>query len=1001
MPADLEADVAALVGQITELSERHRSRLASASWWNDRMLDWAISHPSFKTQLFRFVDVFPATTDDEDVVRHLEEYFREAEVPHAFDLGLELAERVPFGPALSARVARRNIARLAGRFIVGTGPAGALDNLHALWRKGSAFTVDLLGEKTVDNADADRYARRLDEMVAQLVAGSAAWAPDDLLERDDIGPLARVNVSVKPTALSAHFAPLSREEGVAEVLARLRPVLARAARGRAHVHLDMEHYDVKDVTLELLEHLATDPELAPLQLGVVVQAYLKDSYADLRDIVELSRRRTGTALSGAGAGTPLTVRLVRGAYWDAETIQARAEGWPVPVFDAKEHTDANYERCTRLLHENHGSVRAAFGTHNLRSTAYAIASARVAGIPDSGYEIQMLYGMATPIHAALRQLGLRLRVYAPVGELVPGMAYLVRRLLENTSNESFLRQRASPPSTGTEPVRARPSAPVAVPGPDPVATRPPTDPGFPGPYRHEPHAEWRRRPVRDGARRALDHVAAGLGFDVPAWIDGHEEATSTVIDSVDPSCPRRLVARSASCGDDHTEHAVAVAERAWPAWRDTRAEARAAVLFGAAAWMRARRAELAGLEVYEAGKPWADADADVCEAIDFLEYYGRRMVELAKGAPVESPPGESNTMRYTGRGVGAVIAPWNFPLAIPTGMVAAALVTGNAVVFKPAEQTPGTAWRLVEALRAGGLPDGVLGFLPGPGEVVGAKLVRHPKVAFVAFTGSKAVGLDIVEQAGVQRPGQRDVKRVVVEMGGKNAIVVDGDADLDQAVPIVVASAFGYSGQKCSACSRLVAVGGVHDELVARVAGAAAGLRIGHPAAMGVDMGPLIDAEAQARVRAYARMASDEGDVVLDSPEVPADGYFVGPTIVTGVAPDARVATDEIFGPVLAVLRADTIGDAIAIANHTDYALTAGIVSRSPAHIELATRRLRAGNIYVNRAITGAVVGRQPFGGYGLSGVGSKAGGPDYLLQFLEPVAVSENTVRQGFAPAE
>jgi RHH-type proline utilization regulon transcriptional repressor/proline dehydrogenase/delta 1-pyrroline-5-carboxylate dehydrogenase len=350
-----------------------------------------------------------------------------------------------------------------------------------------------------------------------------------------------------------------------------------------------------------------------------------------------------------------------------------------------------------------------------------------------------------------------------------------------------------------------------------------------------------------------------------------------------------------------------------------------------------------------------------------------------------------------------VIAPWNFPLAIPTGMVAAALVTGNAVLFKPAEQTPAVAAVLVDALTAAGLPAGVLAFLPGLGEEVGAYLVEHPEVAFVAFTGSKPVGLGIVEAAARTRPGQRHIKRVVAELGGKNAVVVDADADLDQAVPIIVGSAFGYGGQKCSACSRLIVLDDVHDQLVERLVGAARKLKVGHPRSMDVDLGPLIDADAQARVRSYAALASEEGEVVLGAAgvDVPDDGYFVGATIVTGVQPGSRLATDEIFGPVLSVLRAGSFDEALSLANATDYALTAGVVSRSPAHIRLATAELRAGNVYVNRSITGAVVGRQPFGGYGMSGVGSKAGGPDYLLQFVEPRAVSENTLRQGFAPAD
>jgi RHH-type proline utilization regulon transcriptional repressor/proline dehydrogenase/delta 1-pyrroline-5-carboxylate dehydrogenase len=548
-------------------------------------------------------------------------------------------------------------------------------------------------------------------------------------------------------------------------------------------------------------------------------------------------------------------------------------------------------------------------------------------------------------------------------------------------------------------------APPAVdrlPGPEAPGRREPTDPAQPAAYLPEPVGEWRRSTVRATMAAAVAEVGEqGLGRAIAAMIDGRPVATGREIASVDPACPSTVVARSASCGPEEAEHALDAARRAWPAWRRAPARERAAVLFRAAAWMRRRRATIAALEVFEAGKPWRDADADVCEAIDFCEYYGREALRLDAGGTVQSPAGERNDLRYQPRGIGVVIAPWNFPLAIPTGMVVAALVTGNAVLFKPAEQTPAVAAVLADALAAAGLPDGVLAFLPGLGEEVGAYLVEHPDVAFVAFTGSKAVGLGIVETAARMRPGQRQIKRVVAELGGKNALIVDADADLDQAVPIAIASAFGYGGQKCSACSRLIVLDEVHDQLVERLVGAARRLRVGHPRDMAVDLGPLIDAEAYRRVRTYVELAPEEGEVVLDGGDVPAEGWFVGPTIVTGVLPAGRLATEEIFGPVLSVFRAGSFDEAIAMANDTDYALTAGVVSRSPTHIGVAAAELRAGNVYVNRPITGAVVGRQPFGGYGLSGVGSKAGGPDYLLQFVEPRTVSENTLRQGFAPAD
>jgi RHH-type proline utilization regulon transcriptional repressor/proline dehydrogenase/delta 1-pyrroline-5-carboxylate dehydrogenase len=586
-------------------------------------------------------------------------------------------------------------------------------------------------------------------------------------------------------------------------------------------------------------------------------------------------------------------------------------------------------------------------------------------------------------------------VYAPVGDLVAGMAYLVRRLLENTSNESFIRQRYAE-GQALEPLIAAPKvdgrrAPVIP------EAHSETDPATPSPFRNEPHAELRRPGPRERLAAAVAAAPAGFGFAAPVMIEGRPVATAGEIVSVDPGDVATVVCRSGRAGPAEADRAIEVARRALPGWRATPWAGRAAVLFRAAAIMRRRRVELAALEVFEAGKPQPEADADVCEAIDFCEYYGREALRLGAGAPVLNVPGEKNTYRYQPRGIGVVIAPWNFPLAIPTGMTTAGLVTGNAVLLKPAEQTPGVAFRLAEILLEAGLPPGVLAFLPGEGEEVGAHLVAHPEVAFVSFTGSKDVGLSIVETAARHCPGQRHVKRVVAEMGGKNAVIVDADADLDVAVPGIVSSAFSYAGQKCSAASRLIVLGPIFDELMERLVGAAAVVPVGHARELGSVIGPLIDADAQARVRRYQELATMEGEIVYRGGAVPAGGWYVAPMVVVTPNPRARIATEEIFGPLLTVLRADDFEQALALANDSDYALTGGVFSRSPARIRRAAEAFRVGNFYVNRAITGAAVGRQPFGGLGLSGVGSKAGGPDYLSQFVEPRVVTENVMRQGF----
>ena len=985
MSAELEPKVAATARRIADLSDGD-SAVYRMSWWSGRMLDWAMDHPAFKAQLFRFVDVFPALHGDDDVARHLNEYLAGVDVPRALDLGAGVADHIPFGKAVEARVARKNITRMAEQFILGSTTAEAVDGVAGLWSAGTGTTVDLLGEKTVTAADADRYAARVTDVLEALTDAAPGWTPQPHLEADDLGPIPRVNISVKPTALATLYEPLTRRDGIENAKGRLREIMGLAGERGATVHVDMEHADAKDLTLDLFRDLATDDDLAHVDMGVVIQAYLRDSRDDLADLIAVSARRE----------RPITVRLVKGAYWDTETIEARAAGWPAPVFEAKDQTDASYERCVRLLHDHHGEVRAAFASHNLRSLAYAVEYARRSGISDTGYEVQMLHGMAEPLHHAMRRLGLRLRVYAPVGELVPGMAYLVRRLLENTSNESFVRHRFAEGDDLDELIE--PPDVDVLPGPG-EASRDDTDLEDPATYEPEPLREWRRGAPRAAFAVAVEEAGKRSRLDVPAVIGGERVTTEATIDSVDPGQPDLVVATSASCGAAEADAAVAAARSVEERWRHAPVIERAAVLFRAAAWMRSRRDELAARQVREAAKPWDQSDGDVCEAIDFCEYYGREMMRLDAGGAVQSPPGEANRLGYLGKGITAVIAPWNFPLAIPCGMTAAALVAGNPVILKPAEQTPGVAFSLVEAFEAAGLPTGVLGFVPGVGTDVGARLVEHPDVAVVAFTGSRPVGLALNAAAAVTQPGQRHVKRVIAEMGGKNPLLVDADADPDQVIPIAVRSAFGYSGQKCSALSRLIVLDRVWDAVVPRLVDAVRELTVGPAADMGTQVGPVIDDDAHRRLLGVVADAGSHGTVALARDDVPSDGYYVGPTVVTEVDPSSPLARDEHFGPVLAVFRAADLDEAIGLANDTDYALTAGVCSRSPSTVARCGRELRAGNLYVNRDITGAVVGRHPFGGYGLSGVGSKAGGPDYLLQYLDPRAVSENTVRQGFAP--
>jgi RHH-type proline utilization regulon transcriptional repressor/proline dehydrogenase/delta 1-pyrroline-5-carboxylate dehydrogenase len=515
------------------------------------------------------------------------------------------------------------------------------------------------------------------------------------------------------------------------------------------------------------------------------------------------------------------------------------------------------------------------------------------------------------------------------------------------------------------------------------------------PFRNEPVLELRRAAARETLAAGMEAVERRLPLRVPVWI-GDERREGDELVSTDPGAPARVVAVAAMASEAEADAAVGAAGAAFGPWSRAPAARRAEILVRAAAWLRERRAELAALEVRECAKPWGEADADVCEAIDFLEFYARGAIALERGKELFQVPGERNEMHYGARGVVGVVSPWNFPIAIPMGMVAAGLATGNTVVLKPAEQAPGCGLMVVTALREAGVPAGAIGLLPGDGSA-GAALVRHRDVATIAFTGSGPVGLEIMRVAAEVPPGGRGLKRVVAEMGGKNCVIVDSDADLDDAVPAIVQSAFVYAGQKCSAASRVLVHEAIADALLERLGGAVDVLVVGQADAFGIDVPPVIEQEARERVERYRALAAGSGRIVAERREgADAAGWFVAPTVVADLPADSPVLHEEIFGPLLAVERVRDVEAACDRVDELPYALTGGLFARNPHTVHRVVQRSPVGNLYVNRPITGAMVGRQPFGGNRLSGTGTKAGGPDYLLHFAEPRVVTENTVRHG-----
>ena len=518
-------------------------------------------------------------------------------------------------------------------------------------------------------------------------------------------------------------------------------------------------------------------------------------------------------------------------------------------------------------------------------------------------------------------------------------------------------------------------------------------------FRNEPFTDFSRPENAERMRSALEKVRKQLGQTYPLIVNGEEIREGDVQASINPARPDEVVGKFHQATPELAERAIRAAADAFPKWARTPVEKRADVLFKAADIMRERKFELAAWLVYEVSKSWAEADGDVAELIDFADYYAVQMLKLGGPQPVLQYPGERDEMRYIPLGVGAVIPPWNFPAAIMGGMTMAAIVAGNTVVLKPASTSPTIAYHFIRILIDDcGLPAGVVNFLPGPGGKIGDALVDHPLTRFIAFTGSKEVGTRIYERAAKVQPGQKWLKRTILEMGGKDSIVVDETADLDAAADGIVASAFGFQGQKCSACSRAIVVESVYDQVLEKVLERAKKIRAADPTEPGAPMGAVIDEKAFNKIRDYIRVAQKEGRVVLGGePDGDGtDGYFIPPTIVADVAPDARLAQEEIFGPVLAFIKAKDYDEALGIANNTEFGLTGGVFSRERERLERARDEFHVGNLYFNRKITGALVGVHPFGGFNMSGTDSKAGGPDYLLLFTQAKTIAEKT---GVAP--
>ncbi len=911
------------------------------------------------------------------------------------------ASKTGFAGGLVAKVLhktiRSNIEGMARQFIIGETAAEAVKGIRKLRKDGFAFVIDLLGEATMSEEEADAYQKGYLDVLQAIREEQAKWSALDADGGLDWGHAPKVNVAIKPTCFFSQSKPADIQGSVEAIARRVEPIYRLVKEMGGFLCIDMEQLKYKEMTVELYKRLRAAPEHRDYpHLGIVFQCYLKSTEQDVKDLVAWARAEA----------LPVSIRLVKGAYWDSETVLAMQNGWEVPVHTVKAETDAAYERIARFILENHDICHYACASHNIRTISAVMEMAQALNVPEERYEFQVLYGMAEPVRKGLRKVARRVRLYCPYGDLIPGMAYLVRRLLENTANESFLRQSFAEAADVARLLEdpaltaAREAAALAA---RPRRARPGLH-GLHGElpaFANFPAADFTQPAMRQGFVNALAAVRTRFGRVIPLLVGGREVTTEDLLDSYNPARPSEIVARVCQAGVAEVDQAVAAAKAASLSWRDVEPKKRAQYLLDAAAAARRRAFELSALQVLEVGKQWDQAWADVGEAIDFLEYYAREAIRLGEPRRMGHAPGELNHYFYQGKGVAAVIAPWNFPLAISVGMAAAAVVACCPVVYKPSGLSSAVGWNLVELFREAGLPEGVFNYAPGRGSVMGDHLVEHPDVAVIAFTGSMEVGLRIQEKAARVRPGQAQCKKVIAEMGGKNAIVIDDDADLDEAVGGVLYSAFGFQGQKCSACSRVIVLDAIYDRFVNRLKEAALSLKIGPSEDPAFSMGPVVDRAARDNVLKYVAVAESEGRVLVKRTDAPAGDCYAPLTIVEGIRPEHRIAQEEIFGPVLAVMRAKDFDEAMAMANSTRFALTGSLYSRSPAHLERARREFRVGNLYLNRGSTGAMVERQSFGGFNMSGVGSKSGGPDYLLQFMDPRVVTENTMRRGFAPIE
>jgi RHH-type proline utilization regulon transcriptional repressor/proline dehydrogenase/delta 1-pyrroline-5-carboxylate dehydrogenase len=990
------------IGQeIFERAEAAEPRPWHVDFWADLMMQWSTSDPHLKTQLFRFIEVLPALTSTPAVARHIKEYLGSTrdQWPPMIQWLLDFRRLSGLRANLLTTIARRAATTMAGRFVSGSNALEAVRTIESLRANNMAFTIDLLGEATNSESAADEHRDIYIDLIESLSPVAQNWKHNPQIDEGPTGPMPKVNVSIKLTALDAHYDPIDPQRSIEQANARLRPVLRAAINHNAFINIDMESYRYKDITFRHFAELMMEPEfrLYP-HFGIVVQAYLRSAEQDLQNMLDLADRR----------GTTFAIRLVKGAYWDHEVVLAVQADTTPPVWTQKWQSDATYEKLAKRMLAANQTIRPAFASHNVRSLAVIMTEAERLGLSHRNFELQMLYGMGGPLKNALASMNQCLRIYSPYGQFVPGMAYLIRRLLENTANDSFLKQSFSDHASrdlllANPAVIQPPSAPLPTPQYSELdkdipmlSFHPTTMTNF--------NCEENRSAMTSAIYNACRHHHKKL----PLILNGRQTNTEHNISLRNPADPKDNIAEVSLATPAHADQSVATARNALDLRAQSPTAQRVAIIHKVIDHLKENRTDWAAKLIRSIGKTWREADAEVADAIDHATLYTEQMQRIDANPRRRTLPGQENTISFAPRGVTVAWTSWTSPLSTIFASASAALVTGNPIIIKPATRGAPIAYDVVDLLLKSGAPAGAIQLLfdDGQSDQIGMKLVEHPEVDTIVYFGPQDPGHKVMNAASTVRPGQRRIKQIAAVLDGFNPIIVDDDANLEEAVTGTLASAFRFAGQHPTSCGQVIILDDVYEEFTHRIKENITSLVIGAPSSPATMMGPVIDDSAKQTIlqSIKSHLAAGADRIIGENEFQIPDGNYIAPTILNhsnDIDSVNETRPSLVRGPVLWARRAIDFDHAIEMINKDGLAVVAALYSRSPSRIESARTRLDAGTLFINQPMTQSRVDIHPIGFARLGGTGAKYGTAEWLQTFLKPKTISENTVRHGFAPAD